>query len=77
MAGKASQVTGVSLPGAPAIVVGTKNNIAWGFTNGYLDTADWIALTDNSKTWQEVEQIALPDGSIEEYKLTLSEYGPV
>lgn len=77
MAGEASQVTGVSLPGAPAIVVGTNNNIAWGFTNGYLDTADWIALTDNNKTWQEVEQIALPDGSIEEYKLTLSEYGPV
>ena len=77
MSGKVSQVTGVSLPGAPAIVVGTNNNIAWGFTNGYLDTADWVALTDNSKTWQEVEQIALPDGSIEEYKLTLSEYGPV
>ena len=48
-----------------------------GFTNGYLDTADWIALTDNNKTWQVVEHLALPDGSFEEYPLTLSEFGPV
>ncbi|WP_350669745.1 penicillin acylase family protein, partial [Pseudoalteromonas sp. 43-MNA-CIBAN-0464] len=27
---KPMQVTGVSLPGAPAIVVGTNNNVAWG-----------------------------------------------
>ncbi|BDF96158.1 penicillin acylase family protein [Pseudoalteromonas sp. KAN5] len=75
--GKQRQVTGVSLPGAPAIVVGTNNDIAWGFTNGYLDTADWVALTDSTKTWQEVEQIALPDGTSEQYSLTLSEFGPV
>ncbi|MCQ8879630.1 penicillin acylase family protein [Pseudoalteromonas shioyasakiensis] len=75
--GHAYQVTGVSLPGAPAIVVGTNNNIAWGFTNGYLDTADWVALTSNSKTWQVTEQIALPDGRFEPYLLTMSEYGPV
>ena len=75
--GKVSQVTGVSLPGAPAIVVGTNNNIAWGFTNGYLDTADWISLTDNSNTWQEIEQIILPDGATYPYELTLSDYGPV
>ncbi|MEH6394593.1 penicillin acylase family protein [Pseudoalteromonas sp.] len=75
--GKPSQVTGVSLPGAPAIVVGTNNKIAWGFTNGYLDTADWIALTENDKTWQEVEHITLPDGSFEQYQLTQSEFGPV
>ncbi len=73
----AYQVTGVSLPGAPAIVVGTNNNIAWGFTNGYLDTADWVALTSSSETWQVTEQIALPDGRFEPYLLTMSEYGPV
>ena len=28
--GEQAQVTGVSLPGAPAIVVGTNNKIAWG-----------------------------------------------
>ncbi|TMP73210.1 penicillin acylase family protein [Pseudoalteromonas sp. S1608] len=74
---QAYQVTGVSLPGAPAIVVGSNNKIAWGFTNGYIDTADWIALTDSSKTWQVNEVIALDNGSVETYPLTLSEYGPV
>jgi len=74
---QAYQVTGVSLPGAPAIVVGSNNKIAWGFTNGYIDTADWVALTDSSKTWQVNEVIALPNGNSETYPLTLSEYGPV
>ncbi|MDO6548443.1 penicillin acylase family protein [Pseudoalteromonas carrageenovora] len=74
---KQFQITGVSLPGAPAIVVGTNNKIAWGFTNGYIDTADWIALNDDSKTWQVNETIALPNNEVENYPLTLSEYGPV
>ena len=74
---QAVQVTGVSLPGTPAIVVGSNNKIAWGFTNGYLDTADWIALNDKSNVWQVTEQITLPDGKIEDYLLTLSKYGPV
>ena len=74
---QAYQVTGVSLPGAPAIVVGSNNKIAWGFTNGYIDTADWIALTDSSKTWQVNEVITLDNGYDEIYPLTLSEYGPV
>jgi penicillin amidase len=74
---QAYQVTGVSLPGAPAIVVGSNNKIAWGFTNGYIDTADWIALTDSTKTWQVNEVITLDNGNDEIYPLTLSEYGPV
>ncbi|KAF7771353.1 penicillin amidase [Pseudoalteromonas undina] len=74
---QAYQVTGVSLPGAPAIVVGSNNKIAWGFTNGYIDTADWVALTDSSKTWQVNEVITLDNGNDEIYPLTLSEYGPV
>ena len=39
-----AQVTGVSLPGAPAIVVGTNGKLAWGFTTSYVDTADWIDI---------------------------------
>lgn len=75
--GNAYQVTGVSLPGAPAIVVGTNNKIAWGFTNGYLDTADWIAINDSHKTWQEAEPIAIAGAANEDYSVTMSEYGPV
>lgn len=33
-------VTGVSLPGLPAVVVGSNGHVAWGFTNGYVDTMD-------------------------------------
>ncbi|MBE0366674.1 penicillin acylase family protein [Pseudoalteromonas aurantia] len=77
MQGKTVQVTGVSLPGAPAIVVGTNDNIAWGFTNGYLDTADWIALSEQDKTWHEEEYIQLPNQQSHRYSLLMSEYGPV
>ena len=43
--GAASQhVAGVSLPGLPAIVVGSNGHIAWGFTNGYGQWFDWVAL---------------------------------
>ncbi|WP_242112164.1 penicillin acylase family protein [Luteimonas aquatica] len=34
-------VQGFSLPGLPAIVVGSNGHIAWGFTNSYADTTDW------------------------------------
>ena len=32
------QVTGVTLPGTPAVIVGSNGHVAWGFTN---TTADW------------------------------------
>ncbi|ACA87630.1 penicillin acylase family protein [Shewanella woodyi] len=70
------QVTGVSLPGAPAIVVGTNGLLAWGFTNAYIDTADWVALTPADKILTEVETIVLPDSNIE-YTIELSRFGPV
>ncbi|MCG7537473.1 penicillin acylase family protein [Pseudoalteromonas sp. OOF1S-7] len=76
--GTSVQVTGVTLPGAPAVVVGSNNHIAWGFTNGYLDTADWIKLDpQNDNTWQVTEQLMLPDGNSEAFTLTMSDYGPV
>ncbi|MDT8363157.1 MAG: penicillin acylase family protein [Nitrosomonas sp.] len=43
--GQMIDVTGVSLPGAPAIVVGANRHIAWGFTNAYGDFADWVRVT--------------------------------
>ncbi|MCL1143802.1 penicillin acylase family protein [Shewanella gaetbuli] len=69
------QVTGVSLPGAPAIVVGSNNHLAWGFTNAYIDTADWVRLTDEQTLVVE-EVINTPDGE-HIYPLEVSTYGPV
>jgi penicillin amidase len=37
-------VTGVSLPGVPAIVAGSNGRIAWGFTNSYGDFQDLVRL---------------------------------
>ncbi len=43
---------GVSLPGAPGIVIGFNDSISWGFTNGYRDVKDFYAIqfTDGSRT---------------------------
>jgi penicillin G amidase len=40
-------VTGVALPGAPLIVVGHNENIAWGMTNLYVDEMDFYLETLN------------------------------
>ncbi len=40
--GSKVDVSGFSLPGLPAIVVGSNTRVAWGFTNSYVDTLDWV-----------------------------------
>ena len=37
-------VTGVTLPGLPAVVAGSNGRVAWGFTNSYGDFQDLVAL---------------------------------
>jgi penicillin amidase len=37
-------VNGVSLPGTPAVVVGSNGQVAWGFTNSYGDWLDWVRV---------------------------------
>jgi penicillin amidase len=36
---------GVSLPGAPGIIIGFNDSISWGFTNGYRDVKDFYTIT--------------------------------
>ncbi|WP_159016166.1 penicillin acylase family protein [Cognatiluteimonas profundi] len=36
--------SGFTLPGLPMVVVGSNGHVAWGFTNSYIDTADWAAV---------------------------------
>jgi len=38
------RVTGVTLPGVAAVVVGSNTHIAWGFTNTYADWSDIVLL---------------------------------
>ena len=44
-------VMGVTIPGAPGIIIGFNDNISWGVTNGYDDSMDWydILFYDSSK----------------------------
>ena len=37
-------VSGFTLPGLPMMVVGSNGHVAWGFTNSYMDTADWARI---------------------------------
>ncbi|HKP96055.1 MAG TPA: penicillin acylase family protein [Fibrobacteria bacterium] len=44
---------GVSLPGAPAILIGFNRKIAWGETNGSDDVFDWYRMTFKDSTLSE------------------------
>lgn len=37
-------LVGVTLPGAPALVVGSNGQVAWAFTNSYTDTGDLVLV---------------------------------
>lgn len=43
-AGEQRSVTGVSMPGTPAMIVGSNGRVAWGFTNSYGDWSDLVEL---------------------------------
>ncbi|RYE22925.1 MAG: penicillin acylase family protein [Sphingobacteriales bacterium] len=42
---------GVSLPGAPGIVIGFNDNISWGFTNNYRDVKDFYAIDQHGDNY--------------------------
>ncbi|HET6907197.1 MAG TPA: penicillin acylase family protein, partial [Rhodanobacteraceae bacterium] len=42
-------LNGVTLPGAPALVIGSNGHIAWGFTNSEGDWMDWVRVTRDPK----------------------------
>jgi penicillin G amidase len=43
-AGEHHRVTGVTLPGTPAVVLGSNGKVAWGITNSAIDTSDLVLL---------------------------------
>ncbi len=51
------QVTGATLPGLPAMVIGSNTHVAWGFTNSAIDTSDVVELE-----LQDDETYLTPDG---------------
>jgi penicillin amidase len=58
--GRQRRVVGVSLPGAPPmVIVGSNGHVAWAFTNSYADTLDLVRLdADRARPGQ----VRLPSG---------------
>ncbi|MCW8930581.1 MAG: penicillin acylase family protein [Gammaproteobacteria bacterium] len=83
------RITGITLPGVPAMVAGSNEKVAWGFTNSYGDWGDVIALKTNetntqyqtSKGWKDFELydhlIASSNGPSQEHISIETELGPV
>lgn len=48
-------VAGFTLPGVPGVVVGHNRDVAWGFTNGMVDDADFVVetLSDDGTRYRE------------------------
>ena len=44
----ANQITGVTLPGLPLVVIGSNGRIAWGLTNSYADTSDLVVIQNDT-----------------------------
>ncbi|MEA2041984.1 MAG: penicillin acylase family protein, partial [Bacteroidota bacterium] len=83
-------VTGVVLPGQPAVVSGHNADIAWGMTNVMTDDIDFYAETVNPKNknqykfngeWKDfeikIEKIHTKEGEIIEKEIKFTHRGPV
>jgi penicillin amidase len=57
--GQWHQVTGVTLPGTPAVIVGSNTFVAWGFTNTEGDWSDLVVLEPDPA---DKEAYRTPDG---------------
>jgi penicillin amidase len=83
-------LSGVSLPGVPLVVVGSNRHVAWGFTNVDADLLDLVRIEldpadpDRYRTpdgWQRfeirTESIAVKGGNAETVELKSTVWGPV
>jgi penicillin amidase len=53
------RLIGITLPGTPALIVGSNTHVAWGFTNTYADWSDLILLDVDP---QDPTRYRTPDG---------------
>ncbi len=87
--GDRSEVTGVTLPGAPFVIAGSNTRVAWGFTNSYGDWTDVVVLKAGSAAnsyrtpqgdldfVEYHETIHVKDGDPVEYRIRETIWGPV
>jgi penicillin G amidase len=69
-----SRITGVTLPGIPAMVVGSNGHVAWGFTN---TGGDWSDLVRIERDAHDPNKYLTPEGPkpFEVYKETIAATG--
>ncbi len=70
-------VSGFTLPGLPAVIVGSNTRVAWAFTNSYIDTADYTALPADAPLRSYNEAIAVAGARPEMLLVRESAWGPV
>ena len=83
-------MTGVTLPGTPAMVAGSNGYVAWGFTNSYVDAADLVRMEINPADstlyripggWEKFdlmdEVIDIAGAEPETLKIKRTRWGPV
>ncbi|WAT13885.1 penicillin acylase family protein [Xanthomonas fragariae] len=75
-------VTGFTLPGLPAVVVGSNGHVAWAFTNSYIDTADFARIPPATAAhWQplttHVETIGVAGATPVRFEVREADWGPI
>ncbi|MEA3286793.1 MAG: penicillin acylase family protein [Candidatus Marinimicrobia bacterium] len=83
-------VYGVSMPGAPAVIIGFNENIAWGLTNAGSDVMDWFELEFKDASYSEylyldewvsselrIEEIMVKDGEAVLDTFAITRFGPL
>lgn len=83
-------VYGVSIPGAPGVIIGFNKDIAWGVTNVGADVLDWYRIRFKDKThkqylynnrWvpvkQRIEKIQIRNGKTLIDTVLYTQHGPV
>jgi penicillin amidase len=85
-----ARIVGATLPGFPALIVGSNGKVAWGITNSVLDTSDLILLETDPRRpgayrtpqgWRTLERhreiLHQSDGDAEEFVAEWTVWGPV
>lgn len=70
-------VSGFSLPGLPAVVVGSNGHVAWGFTNSYIDTADFVRVAADAPVREYREIIEVAGAQPVPLLVRETEWGPI
>ena len=86
--GEARRVVGGTLPGGPAVIIGSNGNVAWGYTNSQIDTVDVVIVETfadvqyrTPQGWRDIEDrvetIRVKGGADVEETVRWTEFGPL